>query len=251
MKQDEKDESVKFEFGADAASGPDSSVLAIVGPDGKTIDSMKLQSVSINRDPGDSTTKIKGMAKWSAKGDYVLSPEEADALGLGIIGSALVRPRSCDGCTACCKVLEVSTLDKPADKWCRYCKIREGCMVHDFKPPECTSYECMWTLGIIRPPWARPDRLRTVFDAAYTERWGIVARAWEVSAGGLRKPDTGTVIAALCRRGTVATRSVDGNWRVFVKGEPDDTAQDVARKRRELTAAIQNGTAWAPPLVTR
>ena len=35
-------------------------------------------------------------------------------------------PAGCDSCTACCKIMKVRELDKPANTWCAHCAIGEG-----------------------------------------------------------------------------------------------------------------------------
>src|SRR5262249_50752592 len=39
--------------------------------------------------------------------------------------------RGCDGCTLCCKVMEVKEIAKPGGKWCAHCKTGTGCGIYD------------------------------------------------------------------------------------------------------------------------
>ena len=39
-----------------------------------------------------------------------------------------------DGCTACCKILKIRELNKPANTWCKHCNIGVGCGIYDSRP---------------------------------------------------------------------------------------------------------------------
>jgi len=72
----------------------------------------------------------------------------------------------CDGCTACCKVLNIEELNKPGNTWCPHCKIGAGCGMYDTRPQACRVYECVWLQsqrgGKPMAPELRPDRSRVV-----------------------------------------------------------------------------------------
>ena len=53
-----------------------------------------------------------------------------------------VEGRSCDGCTMCCKLLQIRALDKPRSKWCTHCDIGVGCKIYDERPSECRDFHC-------------------------------------------------------------------------------------------------------------
>lgn len=73
---------------------------------------------------------------------------------------------NCEGCTACCKVLKIRELDKPAHVWCKHCKIGVGCGSYETRPESCRVYECIWlqTQRLPRPMAfeLRPDKSRVV-----------------------------------------------------------------------------------------
>jgi len=73
---------------------------------------------------------------------------------------------SCGGCTACCKVMKVRELDKPANTWCRHCTIGVGCGIYATRPESCRVYECVWLQsqrgGRPLPLELRPDTSRVV-----------------------------------------------------------------------------------------
>ncbi len=50
--------------------------------------------------------------------------------------------RSCDGCTLCCKVFRIETLQKAAGSWCPHCKVGNGCAIYEDRPPECRGFQC-------------------------------------------------------------------------------------------------------------
>lgn len=72
----------------------------------------------------------------------------------------------CDGCTACCKVLNIAELNKPGNTWCPHCKIGSGCGIYDTRPESCRVYECVWLQsqrgGRPMAPELRPDKSRVV-----------------------------------------------------------------------------------------
>lgn len=73
---------------------------------------------------------------------------------------------NCDGCTACCKVMKIRELNKPAHTWCQHCKIGVGCGSYDTRPESCRVYECIWlqTQRMDKPIAfeLRPDKSRVV-----------------------------------------------------------------------------------------
>ena len=79
----------------------------------------------------------------------------------------------CDGCTACCKIMQVRELGKPANAWCAHCKIGAGCGIYDERPASCRTFECVWLQTQRgRKPLAlelRPDASRVVI---YTTNQG-------------------------------------------------------------------------------
>lgn len=50
--------------------------------------------------------------------------------------------RSCDGCTLCCKIMEIEELEKPPGKWCGQCDIGSGCRIYDGRPASCAAFTC-------------------------------------------------------------------------------------------------------------
>ena len=73
---------------------------------------------------------------------------------------------SCDGCSACCKIMKVAELAKQANTWCQHCQIGVGCSIYETRPESCRVYECLWlrTQSLEKPmaPELRPDKSRVV-----------------------------------------------------------------------------------------
>lgn len=70
--------------------------------------------------------------------------------------------RVCGTCSACCTVVPVKALDKPANTRCRHQRFKHGCAVyHRGKPAECALWSCAWLNGAAIP---RPDRAGWVVD---------------------------------------------------------------------------------------
>ncbi len=80
----------------------------------------------------------------------------------------LVPGRSCEGCTVCCKALEVVTLKKPRQKWCPDCAIGAGCNIYETRPDECRNFYCGWMIDATIPDHWAPKHSRMVL--AYNAR---------------------------------------------------------------------------------
>ncbi|CDN56903.1 Blr5563 protein (plasmid) [Neorhizobium galegae bv. officinalis bv. officinalis str. HAMBI 1141] len=52
--------------------------------------------------------------------------------------------RSCGTCTLCCRLPEISALDKPPDAWCRHCTEGQGCAIYTDRPQLCRDFLCLW-----------------------------------------------------------------------------------------------------------
>jgi hypothetical protein len=54
----------------------------------------------------------------------------------------LVPGRSCEGCTLCCKLMEVEPLNKPRAEWCPHCDQKAGCRIYGERPEACRIFYC-------------------------------------------------------------------------------------------------------------
>jgi hypothetical protein len=62
--------------------------------------------------------------------------------------------RGCDGCTVCCKLFGVRSINKPAGVWCQHCKAGTGCTIYGDRPTECSEFVCGYlVLPGLGPEW--------------------------------------------------------------------------------------------------
>lgn len=71
--------------------------------------------------------------------------------------------RSCNGCTMCCRLLEVTELQKPRNRQCTHCAAGGGCTIYDTRPAACREFSCLWLLEQT-PEWMAPAETRVVLD---------------------------------------------------------------------------------------
>jgi len=73
--------------------------------------------------------------------------------------------RQCGECTACCTIVPVAELGKPANTKCRY-EFFKGCRVHGSAkmPTGCRFWSCRWLTGDDTADLRRPDRAHYVID---------------------------------------------------------------------------------------
>lgn len=71
--------------------------------------------------------------------------------------------RSCGECSACCSVLRVDELAKPAGRDCVHQRSTGGCGIHVRRPPICRAYHCLWLQGGLEDD-ERPDRTGGLVD---------------------------------------------------------------------------------------
>ena len=101
----------------------------------------------------------------------------------------------CGTCTACCKIMQVHELDKPANRWCPHCRIGRGCRIYEARPESCRAFECIWLRTQHgQKPLAhelRPDISRVVLSTTRDDRDGVVVNvspdrpnAWKTGAMG-------------------------------------------------------------------
>ena len=82
--------------------------------------------------------------------------------------------RRCDGCSACCYVSKVASLDKPAYTQCLNQGDR-GCDIYTERPPNCQTFQCGWIEGLGKDR-DRPDRLGIFLTFMDTPEFGRIAR---------------------------------------------------------------------------
>lgn len=127
--------------------------------------------------------------------------------------------RTCGPCTACCTVMAVPELKKPAGKGCDHlCTL--GCEKYEGRPQSCRDFACLWLLDpdeTIFRNMERPDSVGVMFDcndkgSAFVEKVGVqalVARA--VWPGAFQDANAKALLTRLARRTVIIT--IDGEKR--------------------------------------
>jgi hypothetical protein len=88
------------------------------------------------------------------------------------------RTRACGSCTLCCKLIEVTELEKPQHSWCKHCKPGKGCGNYEARPSDCRTFYCGWMADLSFGDEWRPDRAKFImtFEPG-TDRMYIVCDA--------------------------------------------------------------------------
>jgi hypothetical protein len=73
--------------------------------------------------------------------------------------------RRCGPCTLCCKVMEITELNKPRGVWCPHRKADVGCSIHGHHPASCQGFQCQWILDPALPFKLRPDQTKVVLTS--------------------------------------------------------------------------------------
>jgi hypothetical protein len=126
---------------------------------------------------------------------------------------------TCGDCTACCKILGVKEIAKPAGQWCPDCKIGYGCKVYHTRPESCRIFECDWLQESSFPADLRPDKCKVVItstidgehpvlwvDPAYPDAWQKYPVKQYIDAA--LKCGVDVIIACNDRRKLVSSRGV-------------------------------------------
>lgn len=73
--------------------------------------------------------------------------------------------RRCGHCTACCKILPVPEVGKPALTRCQHQRHGKGCAIYADRPLSCRLWSCLWlTTDAATAELSRPDRSHYVID---------------------------------------------------------------------------------------
>ena len=72
----------------------------------------------------------------------------------------------CDGCTLCCKVLDIPWMDSPRGFYCKECEPDVGCKIWDTVSEDCKNFSCAYrSIDKIDIKY-RPDKCGVVFEKA-------------------------------------------------------------------------------------
>ena len=62
----------------------------------------------------------------------------------------------------CCKLLGITELQKPRNKWCPHCDIGKGCKIYNDRPGSCSEFRCLYLDSDTIPEDERPDKTGVV-----------------------------------------------------------------------------------------
>lgn len=116
-------------------------------------------------------------------------------------GSPQAAIRTCGPCTACCSVMRVAALGKPAGVPCRNL-VAQKCGVYAHRPEACRGFTCLWLAdnrGRLDPSH-RPDLVGLVLtEADHGAPASVRVAAREVFPGAAATPPAADLIAAMRR----------------------------------------------------
>ncbi len=72
--------------------------------------------------------------------------------------------RVCGQCQACCRLVPVPEIDKPANHRCRHQSYAKGCTIYARRPVSCRAFGCRWLIDDTTAHLPRPDRAHYVID---------------------------------------------------------------------------------------
>jgi hypothetical protein len=104
------------------------------------------------------------------------------------------QSRACDGCTACCYIIDVPELGKPYRTHCKH-ECEAGCALWQWRPgtPKgqpvvCANYQCIWSAGFGEEE-DRPDKSRILVDLRIDGPHGLGMYAHGVEEGDDERPE--------------------------------------------------------------
>ena len=90
---------------------------------------------------------------------------------------ALPTTRTCEGCEACCTVMAIRELDKPAWKPCAHLAPGGGCGIWGVHPVSCKSFTCLWRRSdTLLPPGMFPPDCGFMLAVDQLEAWPTVVK---------------------------------------------------------------------------
>ncbi|HEY3965042.1 MAG TPA: hypothetical protein VGM05_10870 [Planctomycetaceae bacterium] len=143
-----------------------------------------------------------------------------------VLAESAAAGRECGECAACCTVLAVHELQKPARWACDHVGCH-GCGVYETRPESCREFNCLWLRGALNPdPALRPDKLGVMFDRFYSlavDRDRCVA--FELWNGACDNPRAADLLRRIATEREVDVSYRDGTWRTI--GTAAISPQDV------------------------
>lgn len=109
--------------------------------------------------------------------------------------------RVCGDCQACCYVIRVDALEKPAFTNCKH-QCESGCGDYENRPTNCRSFDCLW-LGGFGSDEMKPNKLGAVFAGRKHPQLGYWASAQLLDKEVLNKEPFQRAVAMLAEHSVV------------------------------------------------
>lgn len=116
--------------------------------------------------------------------------------------SAVAPARQCGTCTMCCKLIEISEINKPQNVWCAQCRPGKGCGIYATRPGECRQFHCGWLVDRSLADEWRPDRAKFVITQEPGTRRIFIVCDTSAPGGWRREPFYSAIKSSLTRPGT-------------------------------------------------
>jgi len=98
----------------------------------------------------------------AAKGNRAMSSVDDKSAAATSAAGAITSGRACGTCSLCCKLVQITELNKPMGQWCPHCIKSGGCAIYPTRPGECRDFNCEWLKNaLIGDEW-RPIRSKMV-----------------------------------------------------------------------------------------
>lgn len=71
---------------------------------------------------------------------------------------------NCNGCTLCCKLLNIDSTNSPKNELCKHCEEYKGCTIYKTRPQECKEFNCAYAQWKKASLKLRPDKCGVIFE---------------------------------------------------------------------------------------
>jgi hypothetical protein len=171
------------------------------------------------------------MAEMPPSPNDCLQSADVRVIDERLMNSRPADVRECGTCTACCTVLVVAELHKPARWACDHVNCR-GCGIYENRPQSCRDFNCAWLRGEIPRQITgqisgdeshRPDKLGVMFDFFYstvTKRDRLVA--FELWNGAFEEAPATALLSEIAASREIDLSYRDGTWRTIGTTLSDD-----------------------------
>lgn len=137
--------------------------------------------------------------------------------------------RACGSCDACCRTVQVKSLDKGDYEPCKHLRrgpIR-GCSIYKARPEDCSGYACIWLAGGLENSDMRPDRCGVVLSGGTSEEIGHYIMVHELWPDAAKAPMVDTTLKKISARMVVFVIMRDGLRRL--RGGPPEIVNRILK----------------------